>query len=267
MKTINFLATSDNKTYDMFILPFILSVLHHVPNSYCEILMRNSQEFKIKHSSILDVLYYVYGDKILLRDIPDYYDTADLNYKYIGQLVRFLETPIVKCDYTYIGDIDIITFEKDIIEIHENLMLKQELCYSNIIRHNSKRLTGCMCVKTDEYYLAVEPKFEQFKSNPEAVYFPILNDEILLYHLVTPVLGFPKYNDGEFRPIHGVHISLNRPNPIGNKETGELGWGINDKVLTLYNDFKETSIYKQISAHFDIEFINIISKLNNIEKI
>ena len=42
-KTVNFFSTSDNERYNMFIIPHILSVLHHVENSYVEIAIKNEK--------------------------------------------------------------------------------------------------------------------------------------------------------------------------------------------------------------------------------
>lgn len=264
MKTINFFTVSDKAQYDMFIIPFIYSILHHIETGYCEILMKDSKSFLKKYVSPLSLLKGVYGDRFIIRDIPDYYDTAKLNYKYIGQIIRFLEVPTLKCDYTYIGDIDIITFDSDIIDQHEKLMATQELHYSNIVRENSQRLTGCIFTKTVEYYNAIEPMINKFKNNPVDVYFPILNDEILLYHLVKPVLGLPKYNTAYYRPIHGIHISLNRPTPFGDKETSQLGWGINEKRMKQYNAFRSSQVFNQIHSYFTDEFKTFIKLLDEI---
>lgn len=264
MKNINFFSTSDNERYNMFIVPHILSVLYHIENSYVEIVVKDGVKFKKENADVLSILYEEFSGRFLIRQMSNEYD--GIKYPHIGQIVRFLDKPYVKCDYTYIGDIDIIVLDKDVTSTHEKLMSKQENIYSNIIRKDTKRLTGCMFLKTKEYYEAVRPIIKKFLKEPSNVYYPILNDEILLYHLVKPNLDLPKHNSGDFRPIHGIHISLNRPDPLGNKEDNIPGWGINEKRLEQYKAFRNSHIFRKIEPFFEDEFkgfIKILDKIKN----
>lgn len=260
---INFFSTSDNARYNMFIIPHILSVLYHVKNSHVEIVIKDCEKFKKENKEALDILYREYGNRFLIRQMSTEFD--HIKYVHIGQIFRFLDQPEVKCKYTYIGDIDILTLDTDIVETHRQLMNEQRVPYSNIVRPDSNRLTGCMCLETKPYYDKVKYKIKEFLNSPESVYYPILNDEILLYNLVKPALGLPKYNTGKYRPIHGIHISLNRPYPLGNKELGELGWGINAKVLEKYNRFRNSDIFKELESYFTDEFSGFISAIDNVK--
>lgn len=261
-KSINFFSSSDNATYNMFILPHICSVLYHVENSYCELVIKNADEFKNKNEVALSLINDRYPNKVLIREIPKDLLFLEKLYVHLGQLVRFLDIPELKTDYTYIGDIDIITMDNNVISIHEKLMELQELPYSNIIRPNTIRLTGCIFVDYEKYYSKVKSSIDKFMSNTKKFYHPILNDEILLYKLVTPVLGVPKYNDNKFRPIHGIHMSLNRPEPLG--IDGIPGWGVSKERLKQYSEFKETDFYKLIYPFFEQSFKDMIKKLDNI---
>lgn len=261
-KSINFFSSSDNATYNMFILPHICSVLYHVENSYCELVIKDSDIFIKENKAALELIDEEYPNRVVIREIPNKFIFLESIYVHLGQLVRFLDIPELKTDYTYIGDIDIINMDGNIISIHEKLMKLQELSYSNIVRPNTIRLTGCIFVDYEKYYSKVKSSIDKFMSNTKKFYHPILSDEILLYKLVTPVLGVPKYNDNKFRPIHGIHMSLNRPEPLGGD--GVPGWGVNKKTLSQYNEFKNSSLYKTIYPFFYESFKTMISKLDNL---
>lgn len=262
-KDINFFSTSDNERYNMFIIPHIISVLSHVENSFVEIAIKNEQSFKTNNKEALDILDTEFKGRYLIRQMSNEFDS--IKYIHLGQIYRFLDIPQVKCDYTYIGDIDIITFDKNIVEIHEQLMSKQRLPYSNIVREGTERLTGCIFLKTKKYYDAVQPIIEKFKEDPSSVYHPILNDEILLYHLVKQGIGLPENNSMYYRPIHGIHISLNRPNPMGDIVRNVPGWGINGKRLQEYRTFRNMDIFKKLESYFTKEFREFITMLDNIK--
>jgi len=261
IETINFFTSSDNDTHNMFVIPFIFSVLYHVKNSFCEILINDSKEFINNNLNVLNIISDEFGDRFLIRDIPIYYNNDNINFKYqhIGQLVRFLEFPNIKLDYTYIGDIDILVLDSNIVNIHKKLMHKQKNFYSNIVRPNSNRLTGCMCVKTTDYYDKIKESIKLFKNDPKTIYYPVLNDEILLYNLiVSSGIDLPKYNSGEYRPIHGIHTSLNRPTPIG--DNVNLGWGISNNKLHKYKEFRNTKIFNKVYKHFSSDYIDFVIK-------
>jgi len=265
MKKINFLAVSDSEKYDMFVLPFILSSLFHVENSSCEIYVKSKKDFIKNNKKGLDILNRYFPKSFIIHSIPDIYFSGKIKYPLIGQIVRFLELPIIQSKYTYIGDIDIMNSDSNIVQIHEELMEKQELPYSNIVRPNSERLTGCMFVENEKYYPKLKKVFKQFKENPDSIYKPILNDEILLHHLVKKVHKLPKFNTGDFRPIHGIHMSLNRKNPLGNKEFGIPSWGINQIKLDKYNLMRESIVYKEIYPYLYDDFKTLIMPINDIK--
>lgn len=262
-KSINFFSSSDNEKYNMFILPHICSVLHHVENSSCEIVISNAEKFKSENALALDLINNKYPNKVLIREIPKKFLFLKKYYKLLGQIIRFLDEPWLRSDYTYIGDIDIITMDSNIISIHEELMKKQELPYSNIVRPNTERLTGCMFVDHNKYYRKIDTMIHRFLRDVESFYHPILNDEILLYKLVTPRLGLPKHNEEGYRPIHGIHMSLNRPEPLG--KDGIPGWSVNKRRLNQYIQFKNSDFYKSLYPYFKGDFKNMVSKLDNLE--
>lgn len=214
---INF-YTCCNKIYNNFIPLFILSNLYHNENCYVEVGTDDVNFEPIQKS--INFLKEKYPNKFLIKLVE--FDTITINgikYQTIPNTVRFFTIPQIKTDYVYISDIDIITLEKNIVDIHINNMKRTNLPYSNIVRPLSnkpneiKRLSGLHFTPFENYYPI--PNFEDLCKDK------LLNhDEGFLYKIVEKRYDSFNYNE-TFRPVHGIHISPNR------EPNGNLGWGLN----------------------------------------
>jgi hypothetical protein len=251
MKT-TFFTCVDNK-YEDFIPIFIHSILYHNDDADVEIgVEKLSLDGKIRNS--IDFLKDKYpNNKILIREVNfGKYIIDGRNYSIIPNSVRFVETPIIVNEYVYIGDIDIVTLQKDISVIHIKDMKQTGLNYSNIIRSydnsNMKRLTGLHFTKWDAYYPI--PNYVNFAKEG------LLNhDEVLLYRLVAMKNDIPESH--LFRPVHGIHMSPNR------KLDDKLGWGL-DKWKNEWLSYRESNEFKYLEnfcfSKRIMENINMINK-------
>ena len=143
-------------------------------------------------------LEFVVGNNFLIRNFQ-----KSLN-KNIYNTYRFFEVPIIKAEYTYIIDIDIMILES-ILPLYINNWYNN-MSYSNMLRKsNSNRLTGVHMVNTQKYYT---PKFisimnKYYNKNIGE------NDEVILGNMCKEYHGLPSFNY-RFRPILGIHFSPNR---------------------------------------------------------
>jgi len=192
-------------------------------NSIVEIVVQNSVDFISRNKNALSWLKQYFmnrkrmsNNSICIRN----YASNHMARTRTTNTWRFLEVPKVHATYTYIADIDIFLTESILIN---NSRIKQmeyfSAPYSNIIRPNTKRLTGLMLVDTKHYYTSA-------LINAQRTVNPGMhgNDEIFLHNLVVKA-GYPlpkanlnkvsgNSNDAIFystyRPQHGVHLSSNR---------------------------------------------------------
>jgi len=191
--------TCCNNEYRNFIPIFILSNLYHNKDSFVEICTDSLSDIDIKNS--LHYLYSLYPNKFLVHKVSF--------GEIIPNTVRFITTPKLKTDYVYISDIDIITLEGGICELHLEHMKNENIPYSNIVRpykdnQGYKRLTGLHFTPYDNYYPI--PNYNDLISgNTYTRNF----DEAFLYELVKK--RFNNINEKtQWRPVHGIHVSPNR---------------------------------------------------------
>jgi hypothetical protein len=121
---------------------------------------------------------------------------------------RFFLRPFVKKKYTYIGDIDIM-LKENIIQFHIDKMKKTGLYFDNQSRVGKEALSGLHFVKTFEYYHHVEKAQKKFVDK-------IGLDEHYLYLIcssiwdISPIISKNIEEFSKGRPIHGIHLSMNR---------------------------------------------------------
>jgi len=262
MNKVNFFSISDNEKYNMFVLPFIVSTLYTVKNSFCEILIKDHKRYIDNNKDAINILDKYFKNRYLIRETPNY---NNLN----GVVSRFLDIPNVKLKYTYIVDIDILVTDKNIVQTHKKLMEEQNIPYSNIVYDVPLQMSGCIFMDTFKYYSKVERSILKFKNNPRSIHFPIYNDNRLLYLLIKDAnIGLPKYTTFKYRPLPGIHTSVNRKYPLGNEKLGELGWAINTENYLAYEKFRNSDIFNEFYKYFDKQYIeNVINKLDTIDKI
>lgn len=198
--------SSANKAYEMFVAPYIASVLAHNDDARVEICLDDAAAFARANGAALAILRAGFGqERFHLRNAAP---APDADREMPPNSVRFVQTPDEITTYTYIGDIDMLVLES-VTDKHLRRMRRTGLPYSNVLRPSGKALSGLHFTESDAYYPVRLP--------PGAT----LNmDERLLYEMVMARgLGLPDPED-RWRPMHGYHLSLRRP-PLA-----ALGWGV-----------------------------------------
>lgn len=214
MSTLFF--TCANAPYEDFIPLYAYSVLRHVKDSRLEFGVEDVPGFLKRHGRAIGVVQNVYGtESVKLRAVP--WSMPD-GSRILPNTVRFINEPETKSDYVYIGDVDIIVVDPDLVGRHLKNMEKMNIPYSNSVRPGTKRMSGLHFAPMDSYYPVVDISDLNVGS---------MNDEELLYELVRRK-GFPILLDHWYRPSHGIHISPNRPVLKKTDDKGHVtpGWGI-----------------------------------------
>lgn len=235
----------------MFIPLYCASILYSNENIDIEIGVscdKLSEDIE-KSLEILRKLYPFSQIKIDYSLFEEVKNKAILNdgRKCIFNTVRFLTEPTIKNEYVYISDIDIIMLDKDFINCHLDDMTKNHRNYSNIVRKNTKRMSGLHFTKWNALYpLTVPSNINLLK-----------NDEEILHDLVRTKNTIDL--ETTFRPVHGIHMSLNRPDVFGGQI---VGWITRrDEYKKEWEDFSKTIMYKMIFPHFCEEIKELIKKL------
>lgn len=237
---INFFTYADEK-YKHFIYPFIFCNHQIMPKGCSEIL--------VDQNIVLEVLRDPLFLKLKTLGAAFWIFSRMETDKVIPNAVRFIESPGMKRKYTYICDIDIMHLDAD-FSTEINQMTVHKSCFSNVVRPDSKRLTGLHFVETDDYYgninLCDLPAGHEF-----------MNDEELLYYLVDKSFGPPQaLACANRRPVHGVHLSPNRsPN-------GVPGWNYlayKDKILELAKNKDWRDLFPLFDEKFQQVWMRLIS--------
>ena len=238
--------TFANRNYEMFVLPYIASALIHNEDARVEICLEDSNQFRDANSQGMRALTRYYGDdRLLVRDV--------LSSKGISpNSVRFLETPEVMTEFTYIGDIDILILER-VSQWHIDRMVSASLPYSNTLRTGKRALTGLHFTRSDAYYPVSPPSDANLNW-----------DEELLYMLVAS-RGVPLPPNVWNRPVHGYHLSPNR-SPLHAIVNGErtLSWGLDKarKFLAAYEALQRNSIWQTMYPEFDRRYRLLLGLLD-----
>jgi len=135
---------------------------------------------------------------------------------------------------------------ENIIDGHIKHMNEIGKRYSNIVRPNSNHLSGLHFSEYDFYYPV----------DLDGINVTI-NDEVVLHDIVSKKTELDKTT--KYRPLHGIHMSLNRPTVKGNDKIP--GWGA-EPYKEKWIEFKNTDIYKQICPYFEGDIIEQIKKLD-----
>ena len=215
-KTVNFFAVGTGR-HANFLPLYAFHALLANTRSFVEMVVQDENAFIMRHSPALVWLQKHFGlDAVCVRS---------LNPTVTGRTTfmntwRYLEIPRVKVNFTYIGDVDIFITESVLQPSRLRQMELFNLSYSNVRRQNEDRLTGVMLLRTEDFYTK---KFIDAQATEDAKG----NDEIFLYRVIAAAgLGLPPIPSTKealslYRPVHGLHISLNRG--IG-KEMCQTTW-------------------------------------------
>lgn len=232
---INVFTCADKKYQDFSIL-FALSNLYHIDDSVVEIGLEDPESFASDNERALSLLDERFGHgRVILRGA---------HFQVKGRrvrpgTVRFIETPS-KCEYVYISDIDIITLDPTLADVHIAFMKRRNLPYSNSVRAPDRsRMSGLHFARYDDWYPlpVVEDVIGQ------------MSDERVL-RIICERKGLPVQDEEWFRPVHGIHVSPNRT-PHGGTRNGVAipGWSIGP-YITAYQRFSQSSIMKEMRCLF-----------------
>mmetsp|Transcript_15786 Transcript_15786/g.43007 ORF Transcript_15786/g.43007 Transcript_15786/m.43007 type:complete len:387 (+) Transcript_15786:132-1292(+) len=202
---VNFLATGAGLHSD-FLPLYAFFALASNSDAFVEMVVENSHSFVKRSAKSLRWLTLYFGeDRICVRGFRN----SIIARTDVQNTWRYLETPLVKANYTYIGDVDIFLTEDVVHPKRIAQMNYFSLPYSNIVRQGTVKLTGLMLVNTSAFYTE---KLSEAQETQDAKG----NDEEFLYRIVkNSGIGLPHpWNDSDelttHRPLHGYHISLNR---------------------------------------------------------
>lgn len=257
---INFYTCCNNKYCD-FIPLFVFSNLYNNKNSFVEVGYQGIDSKIINNYE--SVLKDIFGYRFLLKEIDMEYVTVknhELNiekkFKTIPNTVRFIVPPEIITDYVYISDIDIITLDENILDIHIKNMNDNNLKYSNIVRQSTnpeslKRLSGLHFTPYENYY-PIPNHFDLCESGY------LNHDEAFLYEIIKK--RYPEFNyDLTFRPVHGIHVSPNR------EPTGEMNWGMN-RWGKEWEIFRKTNEFLEVEKHLSEYVKDKIKTIDNYYK-
>lgn len=215
--------TSATGFYENFVIPYIYFAEIHNPGSRYEFIVTDANRFNFRNASALAWLKSNLGVSPTIRSRSE----IKLNPK-MENSIRFVAAPSEIAKYVYIGDVDIMLLE-GVMDWHRPVF-DAGLPYSNVVRENSRKLTGLHLAEYSKHYPLGEI---------EDLVQDIFNDEELLYAIVERkgnlydmsrrniLLESRKINDlgnVPLRPVHGIHMSLNRLPFSFNDD--RPGWGI-----------------------------------------
>ena len=218
---INYFASAVGK-HEGILPMYAFFALNSASNSnqdaVVEVVVDDRLSFIQKHQAALGWLLENFGIRsICVREF--HHQTREAWNRINGTKVttpntlRYLEIPVRKAKYTYIGDVDIFLTEPVVEPRRLAQMEYFGLPYSNVIRSNTTKLTGLMLMKTASFYTPAYLEAQR-TINPVGI-----NDEAVLYKLVnssglglpeTPTSGTINHGIEIYRPLHGIHLSLNR---------------------------------------------------------
>lgn len=219
--------------HENFLIPYTYFAKKSNENAKFEYIVEDISKFKEKHQYSIEWLSLNLDVEIVLRETSECLTKPKMVNSY-----RFIMEPKTKADYTYIGDVDIMILE-NIYDVHKPVF-EAGHPYSNIIRKNTQRLTGLHFVKNDAYYPLPEVNdLVSTISNDEAILYAIAKRKgILIESDINEALGVK-------RPLHGIHMSLNRLPFSYNSE--RVSWGIQYKHIEKIKEVFDTSEFSDFN--------------------
>jgi hypothetical protein len=239
-----------NNAYAHFVLPHVTSELLRVPSSVAEVFLEDVKTFEKEFGGGYALMKEIFGDRVLVRQVPE-----------VGHphLVRFVYESYLRAQFTYIGDIDILVLDSEMMTMHENHMNKYNIDYSNKKRQSEDNaFTGLHCVYTERYYPKTRIWREKMKIYNAYTYVENRRvsssyDEMVLHDIVYESYSSDKRKNLPIRPIHGIHMSAHQSSPL---------WGVRKWELE-YRQLAAMDIWMAISSHFGSKFKGIIKRLED----
>lgn len=162
----------------------------------------------------------------------------------------------------YIGDIDILLLDKDIPKVHTDHCLKNGLTYSNMVRPNSKRLTGLQYCKFEYFYdmMEVHKKHSKLLKDGKLKLNDKYRNEHLLHDMVVERYGVDGLPKDDYRPHHGLHLGIWRkgcqPKPLLVMDMKKRGYGLYyDEFLTIKRTEKIASFLMDKSKLVEVKLM------------
>lgn len=230
--TINIFTCCD-RPYEDFIPLFVLSNLTYVPDSIVEIGVLDKS--RVLENEAVKYVLSLFPNRVFIRQVD--FTRADK--------ARFTTNIENKAKYIYISDIDIITLDGKIVEGHLKEMAKTKLPFSNMVRPETRRMTGLHFTSYNAYYPIGRTDYN-----------PAFSDEELLYLIVkNRKIGMPT---GDFRPVFGIHMSPNR------HAKAPTGWGINLEKSKEWINFRKKvdGIFPKLSFRIK-NYVDLIDYISN----
>lgn len=239
--------TCCDETYYMFIPLFCLSHLMYNDNADIEIGICSESLPKDIEDSLTFIREKYKNSKIQI-DYSAFVFGIYGGKRVINNTMRFIIEPKLRDKYVYITDIDIVCCES-IYECHIKDMIEHDSNYSNMVRKGTNRMTGLHFSLYSAYYPVID-KMQDIDITD--------NDEIVLYNIVKK----DNYIDlsRDYRPVHGIHMSLNRDKVGGT--TYIPGWGA-DRWKEVWYDICSTDEYKYVYSLFSDRMKAHVAKLND----
>lgn len=248
-KLITNVFTCCNGKYNDFIPLFILSNLYHNDNVFVEV---GTDEYnKISNTDSIKLLNKLYPNRFKVRHSNfNHYTTNGVKYGISPNTVRFIETPKIKTQYVYISDVDIICLTKNFSQQHIDFMNEFNQPYSNMVRDGKNSLTGLHFTPYNNHYPLTD--FNDLLVNDSNL---LSYDEKFLYLLVKK--KHPIDTNNNFRPVHGIHVSLNR-DPYS-----DLNWGINRDRYLAWTEFRNSDEFLSLEPLFSEKIKEMINIIDN----
>ena len=231
MTDLLFFTCADAK-YEDFTPLYIASNLWSVPDARAEVGLVSAQAYAEANPQAVAALKASFGDRFLLRDVPWQAEGRRI----LPNTVRFLNEPLTRARYVYIGDIDIIYLDRAFPAEHLEFMRTMNLPYANSRRTGTGRMTGL-------HFAAWEAMYP----------LPDLSDLDLLRENDENVLGLicdrkdlPRH-DLKRRQEPGIQASPNRvPVSVADADGNRRpDWGIRNWVEA-YDAFRRSDVMQRV---------------------
>lgn len=259
MKDLVFFNSADNG-YEKFIIPYVYFANKFNPNATFEFLV-SCKDYNSLRDTIVAFKNQFKID-IILRNRNNSNISADK--------LRFLEQPLTKSKYTYIGDIDILICE-NLLNYNISKLYQFKTIIHNYVRPNAKdKLSGLhFC-----HYLYFQKSKQIRQKLLNSQYIFNISDQTLLKNIVDKSkINIPKIDlniesFNQLRKIHGIHLSQNR-NPFKNSNM-KINYQLDCKnnIQQLFKSKEFLYVYKKyFTSEFKSIFVKGINFLNLNPKI
>jgi hypothetical protein len=231
--------------HQMFAIPYCFSVLASNADAFVEVMVDNATAFIEDNAAALALLP---RGRFLIRNAQ--FGVEDAPY------MRFLTTPITRAPHVYIGDVDIFVLDGDITAQHLRQMKDTKLPYSNKLRPSKTRLSGLHFTKWDAYY--------PVEHLPLSVLKGAHSDEIVLRLLVESRHPLPTHN---FRPVHGIHMSLSRKDVIRDAGRNSIAWMTAREAKSRWSQYQratsQSSSWQTLKPLLDPGYLTLLKRLED----